>query len=108
MPGDKKKPEKAWWEPAMSVFAEVTGWIVAPIVAALFLGRYLDEKHNSAPWYYLTLTGIAFIISCIGIVIVAGKYIRQIDKENKEQGTKNQEELKNKNNERGRDDKQYK
>ncbi len=79
----------------MTVFAEVTGWIVVPIVAALFLGRYLDEKHNSAPWYYLTLTGLAFVISCIGIVIVAGKYIRQIAKENKQQKAKEKDERSN-------------
>jgi len=90
-----KKSDKAWWQPAMTVFAEVTGWIVVPIVAALFLGRYLDEKHNSAPWYYLTLTGLAFVISCIGIVIVAGKYIRQIAKENKQQKAKEKDERSN-------------
>jgi F0F1-type ATP synthase assembly protein I len=87
-----KKPEKAWWQPAMSVFAEVTGWIVVPIVGALFLGRYLDERNDSAPWYYLTLTGVAFVISCIGIVIVAGKYIRQIEKENNQQKAKEKDE----------------
>jgi Na+-transporting methylmalonyl-CoA/oxaloacetate decarboxylase gamma subunit len=92
MENKPNKPEKAWWQPAMTVFAEVTGWIVVPIVAALFLGRYLDEKHNSAPWYYLSLTGVAFVISTIGIVIVAGKYIRQIERENQEQRTKNTEQ----------------
>ena len=97
MGSDPKKIEKAWWEPAMTVFAEVTGWIVVPIVAALFLGRYLDEKYDSAPWYYLTLTGVAFIISCIGIVIVAGKYIRQIERENQAKKEKEQH------NERSRD-----
>lgn len=90
MANDKKQPEKAWWEPAMTVFAEVTGWIVVPIVAALFLGKYLDERHNSYPWYYLTLTGIAFIISTIGIIIVAGKYIRQIERESKGKKEKDQ------------------
>jgi hypothetical protein len=98
MEKDPQKPEKAWWEPAMAVFAEVTGWIVVPIVGALFLGRYLDEKHNSAPWYYFSLTGAAFIISCIGIVIVAGKYIRQIDRENKEKKEKEENNERNGNN----------
>jgi len=83
-----EKSDKAWWQPAMTVFAEVTGWIVVPIVAALFLGRYLDEKNDSSPWYYLGLTSVAFVISCIGIVIVASKYIRQIERENKEKKEK--------------------
>lgn len=94
------KPEKPWWQPGLTVFAEVTGWIVVPIVVALFLGKYLDERHNSAPWYYLGLTGVAFVISTIGIVIVASKYISQIDRENKERGAAkkliNQQQPKNK------------
>jgi F0F1-type ATP synthase assembly protein I len=98
MEKDTKKIEKAWWQPAMSVFAEVTGWIVAPIVGALFLGRYLDEKHDSAPWYYFSLTGVAFIISCIGIVIVASKYIRQIDRENQAKKANEQHNERNGNN----------
>ncbi|MDD5040125.1 MAG: AtpZ/AtpI family protein [Patescibacteria group bacterium] len=83
------KPEKPWWQPGLTVFAEVTGWIAAPILVALFLGRYLDEKNNSEPWFYLGLTGIAFVISSIGIATVAIKYIRQIEREGKQQIKKN-------------------
>ncbi|MFA6098225.1 MAG: AtpZ/AtpI family protein [Patescibacteria group bacterium] len=77
------KPQIPWWQPAVTIFAEVTGWIAVPILIALFLGKYLDEKYGTDPWYYLGLTAVAFIISSTGIVIVAGKYIRQIEKENK-------------------------
>lgn len=75
--------EKPWWQPALTVFGEVTGWIAAPILIALFLGRYLDEKIGSDPWFFLGLTAVAFIISTIGITTVAGKYIKQIEKESK-------------------------
>ena len=47
------------------------------------LGRYLDEKNNSEPWFFLGLTGIAVVISTVGIGIVATKYIKQIERENK-------------------------
>lgn len=77
----EKTPPKQWWQPALVIFAEVTGWIAVPIIMALYLGRYLDEKNNSEPWFFLGLTGVAFIISCTGMVITAGKYIRQIEKE---------------------------
>lgn len=77
----------------MTVFAEVTGWIVVPIIGALFLGRYLDEKNDSAPWFYLGLTGVAFVISSLGIVIVASKYLRQIDRENREKKNQAQKTL---------------
>jgi len=65
----------------MVVFAEVTGWIAAPIIIALFLGRYLDERYDSEPWFFLGLTGVAFVISSVGIILVASKYIRKIEKE---------------------------
>ncbi|XOU93883.1 MAG: AtpZ/AtpI family protein [Candidatus Kerfeldbacteria bacterium] len=81
----KKEPEQAWWHAGMTVFGEVIGWIAAPIIAALFLGRYLDEKNDSEPWYFLGLTAAAFIITTIGIIKVAGKYINQIEKEAKKE-----------------------
>jgi len=76
-------PEKPWWHAGMVIFAEVTGWIAAPIIGALYLGRYLDEINNSDPWYFLGLTGIAFVISTVGITVTAGKYISKIEKESK-------------------------
>ncbi|MFA6271755.1 MAG: AtpZ/AtpI family protein [Patescibacteria group bacterium] len=86
---EENKPQKAWWQPALAIFGEVTGWIVVPIICALFLGKYLDEKKGTEPWYFLGLTGVAFIISCIGITIIAGKYIKQIEKENKKKLNQN-------------------
>jgi F0F1-type ATP synthase assembly protein I len=81
--GQSDGSEKPWWHAGMVVFAEVTGWIAAPIIIGLFLGRWLDERNKSEPWFYLLCTGIAFIVSSIGIVIVATKYIRQIDRESR-------------------------
>ena len=91
----ENKPQKPWWQAGMVVFTEVTGWIAVPILIALFLGRYLDEKNNSEPWFYLGLTGVAFVVSSIGIVIVASKYIRQIERENK---NKQKDESRNRDN----------
>jgi F0F1-type ATP synthase assembly protein I len=88
----EKTSLKPWWQPALIIFAEVTGWIAVPIIIALYLGRYLDEKNNSEPWFFLGLTGAAFIISCTGMVMVAGKYIRQIEKDARIKKT-NQESL---------------
>ena len=79
----EKEPAKPWWQAGLTVFAEVTGWIAVPIIGALYLGRYLDEINDSEPWYFLTLTGMAFVVSTIGITITAGKYISKIEAENK-------------------------
>ncbi len=79
----EKNPVQPWWQPGLVVFAEVTGWLAAPIVAALFLGKYLDERNGTAPWYFLGLTGLAFIVTSIGIVSIATKYIRKIEAESR-------------------------
>jgi len=81
--------KKAWWQSAMTIFGQVTGLIAAPILIALFLGRYLDEKNGSEPWFLIGLTGIALTISSIGIVKVASKYIKQIEQEDKKSKQKN-------------------
>lgn len=88
----ENESQKPWWQAGMVVFAEVTGWIAIPIIVALFLGRYLDEKYDSEPWFYLGLTGAAFVVSSIGIVIIASKYIKQIERENKEKLSKKQKD----------------
>ncbi len=70
----------AWWQPALVVFGEITGWIVAPIVIALFLGQWLDRRYDTAPWFYLGCTAAAFIITMIGLVRVGTKYIKRIER----------------------------
>ncbi|MBI5037830.1 MAG: AtpZ/AtpI family protein [Candidatus Kerfeldbacteria bacterium] len=75
----EKPIEKAWWQPALAVFGEVTGWIVAPILLALFGGRWLDERFQTDPWFYLGLTALAVTITVVGLVKIGGKYIRQVE-----------------------------
>ncbi|MBI4091064.1 MAG: AtpZ/AtpI family protein [Candidatus Komeilibacteria bacterium] len=84
-PNGQDRTTGGWWKPAVAVFGEVTGWIVVPIVGALYLGRYLDEQQGTGNLYFLSLTALAFIISCIGIGIVGVKYIRQIEGESKKE-----------------------
>ena len=70
-----------WWKEGVAVFGEVTGWIVVPIIGALYLGQYLDERQGTGNLYFLSLTLAAFIISSIGIGIVGVKYIKRVEKE---------------------------
>lgn len=72
---------KPWWEPAVEIFTQVSGWIAAPVVISLVLGKYLDSKWGTAPWMFLTLTGIAFLVSCYGIMKVVSKYMRRMEEE---------------------------
>lgn len=82
----KDKQENPWWQPGMLLFGRLSGWIAGPIVAALFIGKWLDKKYDSEPWIFLASVAIAFIISSVGIVreskIVMNKIIED-EKKNK-------------------------
>ncbi|MDP2812166.1 MAG: AtpZ/AtpI family protein [bacterium] len=77
---NKNQADKEWLRRALMIFSETTGWIAFPIVGALFLGRYLDEKQGTEPLYFLSITALAFIISSIGIGMTGVKYLKQIEK----------------------------
>lgn len=88
--GKKTNPEdNTWWQEGVSLFSEVTGLIVGPIVAALYGGRALDNIYSTEPVFFLCLTGLAIILSIFFIVRITTRYLDKIDKE-----------LKAKNNER--------
>jgi hypothetical protein len=63
------------------MFAESTGWIAIPVVGALYLGRYLDEKQNTGNLYFFSLTALAFIISCVGLSLIGMKYLKMLDQD---------------------------
>lgn len=67
------------WGVALAFFAKISAWVAVPIIGALFLGRYLDSRFQTKPWIFLGLTGIAFIISLIGILKESREYLRDIE-----------------------------
>ncbi|HBB49482.1 TPA: hypothetical protein DEQ22_00215 [Candidatus Nomurabacteria bacterium] len=73
----------SWWEPAVEIFTEVSGWIAGPIILALIAGKYLDGRFGTKPWIFLGLTLTAFIISAFGIVRVISRYMKKMEEENK-------------------------
>ncbi|MBU1203421.1 AtpZ/AtpI family protein [Patescibacteria group bacterium] len=91
---DNKNTDKnEYMRLALTIFVETTGWIAFPVIGALFLGRWLDEKQGTYPLYFLGITGLAFVISSVGITITGVKYMKKIEKE---------EELKKKQNNESR------
>jgi len=76
----EKKNDKLWWKPAIVIFGNVSSWIIGPIILALIIGKYLDKKYDSDPWFFLGLTGVAFFISIFGIVKILKKYLKEIEK----------------------------
>ena len=76
----RKNNQTAWWQPAIIMFLKLSVWIAAPIILALYLGKWLDKKYNSEPWLFLICIGIAFTISIIGLVINTIRELKKIDK----------------------------
>lgn len=80
---DKNKSNILWWQPAMAMFARLSGWIVGPVIAGVIIGKWLDRKNGTEPWLFLASVGIAFAISMVGIVKDTKKEMGRIEKESK-------------------------
>ncbi len=72
----------AWWQPAMLMFLRLSIWIVVPVLLAIFLGKWLNNKFDIEPWGLLLSVGFAFIISMIMIVKESVKEYKKIEKKN--------------------------
>lgn len=68
-----------WWQPALLLFIQLSGWIIVPVVAAMFLGKWLDGKYGTEPWLYIASVGCAFVISMVGIIRETRHYSKQIE-----------------------------
>ncbi|OGF18950.1 hypothetical protein A3G56_01240 [Candidatus Falkowbacteria bacterium RIFCSPLOWO2_12_FULL_45_10] len=75
-----KKVEAPWWQPALLMFSRLSGWIIGPIILAIFLGKWLDKRYDTEPWLFLVSIGAAFLISIVGLVKDAMKEIEKFDK----------------------------
>lgn len=80
---DNKKENNNWWRPGVEIFTQVSGWIAGPIILALVVGKALDSHFGTKPWVFLGLTGLAFLFSSFGIVRVTSKYIKDLEKKDK-------------------------
>lgn len=78
---NKNQDKNEWLRQGMMMFAESTGWIAFPVIGALFLGKWLDQKNGTEPLYFLSITIFAFIVSSIGIGMTGIKYMKRIEKE---------------------------
>lgn len=72
------------WQTALVIFARLSAWIGVPVVLAVFLGKWLDQKYNTEPWLFLTTVGVAFILSMFGLIKETLKEFKKIDNQKKE------------------------
>jgi F0F1-type ATP synthase assembly protein I len=87
---NKSNENKApWWQPSLVLFMKLSGWIAGPVIAAVFIGKWLDKKYNSEPWLFLVSVGVAFFFSMFGIVHDSIREIKKIEREEKEKKKRN-------------------
>ena len=67
-----------WWKPGMQIFSEVSTWIAVPIILALVVGKYLDNRYDTKPTLLLLSAGISFLISAYGIVKSVKNFTKKI------------------------------
>ena len=76
---EKNEGNDAWWRPSLLLFARLSGWIVAPILVGVLLGKWLDARYGTEPWLFLASTGFAFAISIFGLTKNATDEYRKIE-----------------------------
>jgi F0F1-type ATP synthase assembly protein I len=72
------------WQTALVIFFRLSVWIGVPIVVAVFLGKWLDQKYQTEPWLFLATVGAAFVVSMFGLIKETMKEFKKIDDHKKE------------------------
>lgn len=78
---DVNKDSKEWLKPALVLFSVLTGWIVVPVIIALFLGKYLDKRYGTEPRIFIGLIIIAFLTSVFKIGMTGRQYMKDLERE---------------------------
>jgi F0F1-type ATP synthase assembly protein I len=67
-----------WWRLAFEIFSEISTWIVIPIIFAVILGKYLDNRYGTRPLIFISCVILSFIISSYGLVKSMKEYTKKI------------------------------
>lgn len=84
------------WNIALRVGANISGWVAFPVIIGLFLGKWLDQKFGTAPWLFLATIGICFGVSMFGLVTMALKEFKAIEKEAQDEKKKREGKINDK------------
>ncbi len=83
MEGENNQNKSYWWGNGLRLFFKLSAWIAGPILLAVLIGRWLDEKYKTEPWLFLLSIGIAFAVSIYGMIKDALAELKRIDIEEK-------------------------
>ena len=76
---NRQREQESWWKPGFVLFSRLSGWIGGPVILALFVGKWLDQRYHTEPWLFLASVGTAFLLSLAGIVWEAEKAMKEIE-----------------------------
>ena len=81
----KEELRTMWWKEYSGMMIDVSGWLVVPIILGLFLGKWLDSKYQTKPWFTVVCVGIAFVITNVGIIRQGIKIMKNMEKKEKKE-----------------------
>ncbi|MFA6551776.1 MAG: AtpZ/AtpI family protein [Patescibacteria group bacterium] len=84
--------EVPFWQPAMIMFLKLSVWIAAPIIIALYLGEWLDQKFATKPWLFLSCISLAFVVSLTGLIKNTFQELEKLDNNSKNKSDGNSPE----------------
>ena len=90
----EKDKNKVDWMSGITVFSDISTWIVVPVVLAMIFGKKLDIYYNTKPWIFIIFIAFSFLISSYGIIKAVRKYKVKLDKENLWKNKQQQEDKK--------------
>ncbi|MBU1180128.1 AtpZ/AtpI family protein [Patescibacteria group bacterium] len=99
----EKQQKSGLWQ-ALSLAGQLGYTIAIPLVALALIGRFLDKKYNSSPWFLLAGILVSLIITSIWVWKKSMSIMAEMDKELKKQNenfekiAKNNEKIKNNDN----------
>ena len=65
---------------AFRIFADFSGTIAIPAVLAALLGKWLDGRYGTEPWFMIGLLILAFAITAVSIQKKAKHYGKEYEK----------------------------
>lgn len=92
MGSHENRNKNFWRREAFEVFAQASCWIVGPIIIAILLGQWLDERYQKEQWFLVACVTVAFIVTNIGLVRMAVKASRKMEKIIKDEKVKQKRE----------------
>lgn len=75
--------KKVWYQDALDIFARLSGWVLLPLLAGTFVGRWLDGRYGTKPLWLLISVGVSFVISTIGLIRQAKIEFKKLDQPKK-------------------------